>query len=426
MRTETMLVALTIFTVTACQQEAGPPREFGEVVRSAKTREMAPEVSTETRQELVAGMTEFAFDLYGELADEDDNVFVSPYSISVALGMTYAGARGGTETEMGEALHFTLPQEELHPTTNWLDLELASRGEGASGMDGGPFRLGIANAIWGRTGREFVPEYLDLIAENYGSGLRVLDFATDPEASREVINAWVADQTEDRIQDLLPQGSITPDTAMVLTNAIYFNAAWKLAFDPDFSSDGSFTRLSGETVTTNLMNITAEFPYASVDGSQAIELPYDGDELSMVVILPAEGSLEVFEAGMTGQVLSDLIAAMHTTEVMFTMPSFSFTTEYMLKDALMALGMELAFGAADFTGMDPYGSMVISEVVHKAFIAVSEEGTEAAAATGVIMEDTSVSETTTMRVDRPFLFLIRDIETGSVLFLGRVGDPTAE
>jgi serpin B len=198
----------------------GAPAAGGELAKSSQARDTAPSVGGADSGALAAGNTAFALDLYERLRGEDTNLFFSPYSISVALAMAYAGARGGTERQMAGALHYTLPQDTLHPAFNVLDLELASRGEGARGRRGEPFRLHIANALWGQTGYSFLPDFLDLLARNYGAGMRLVDFRTAPEPSRVTINDWVADQTEDRIRDLIPSGVITTATRLVLTNAI--------------------------------------------------------------------------------------------------------------------------------------------------------------------------------------------------------------
>jgi serpin B len=248
----------------------------------------SPSVSAADREHLVGGNSMFAFDLYQYFKDEagEANLFYSPFSISVALAMTYSGARGGTEQQMADTLHFTLPQAQLHPAFNWLDLALASRGEGAKGKDDQGFRLNIVNAIWGQSGYKFLDTFLDALAVNYGAGLRLLDFASDSEASRLTINDWVSDQTEGRIEDLIPQGLINPVTRLVLTNAIYFNAAWAEPFKESQTKDGAFHLLDGVQVTVPMMWHSASYGYAKGGDYQAVELPYDGHELSMVILLP--------------------------------------------------------------------------------------------------------------------------------------------
>ncbi len=260
-----------------------------ETVPPQGEREAAPQVSENVLQALAAGNSVFAFDLYQALRREEGNLFFSPYSISVALAMTYAGARSDTEAQMADVLRFNLPQDRLHPAFNGLDQELAKRGEGAAGVDGEGFRLNIANALWGQTGYPFLPEFLDLLARNYGAGMRLVDFASDAEAARVTINDWVSEQTEGRIKDLIPPDVLDATTRLVLTNAIYFNAAWAKPFQETATADGPFYPLDGEQVTVPFMHQSDTFGYARGDGYQLVELPYSGHELSMVILLPDEG-----------------------------------------------------------------------------------------------------------------------------------------
>ena len=401
----------------------------GEVLKSDKERITSPDVSTSEQALLVEGSSAFAFALYQALKGEEGNLFYSPYSISLALAMTYAGARNETAEQMADTLQFLLEQDKLHPAFNWLDAELASRGEGAQGKGGEEFRLNIANAIWGQKDYDFLPAFLDVLAENYGAGLRILDFITETEASRLAINQWVSDQTEGRIKDLIPQGAIDALTRLVLTNAIYFNAAWKYPFDEDMTANGSFYLLDGGQVIMPMMKQTESFGYAEGKGYQAVELPYDGDELSMVILLPESRNFEAFEEGLQAQQVKDTISALQPIQVALTMPKFEFDSEFSLKDTLAEMGMPIAFSPdeADFSGMTGNPELFISDVVHKAFVAVDEAGTEAAAATAVIVGTTSMPEEPRVEVtlDRPFIFLIRDIETGAILFVGRVLNPGA-
>jgi serpin B len=354
-------------------------------------------------------------------------LFYSPYSISLALAMTYAGARGETEEQMAEALHFTLPQDDLHPAFNALDQELAQRGEGAEGKDEEGFRLNIANAIWGQVDYTFLEAFLDTLAVNYGAGLRVLDFAGAPEPSRVTINDWVSEETEGKIEDLIPQGAIDPLTRLVLTNAIYFNAAWANPFQEEATRDGAFTLLDGSQVTVPMMQQTESFGYTRGDGYQAVELPYDEREMSMVILLPDRDKFEAFEDSLDSKRVQAVIADLKNEEVALTMPKFEFDSRFGLSQALEAMGMPAAFsGGADFSGMTGNKDLFISDVVHKAFVSVDEEGTEAAAATAVIMKLSAVAEEPIpVTIDHPFVFLIRDIETGAILFVGRVADPGA-
>jgi len=400
----------------------------GVAIASEKERVVSPDVPEADMRELVEGNSAFAFDLYRLLAEQrgEGNLFYSPYSISLALAMTYAGARGETETQMADALAFTLPQEQLHPAFNALDQALVSRGEGAEGKDEEGFRLNIANAIWGQRDYAFLDAFLDVLAENYGAGLRVLDFANAPEESRVTINEWVSEETEGKIENLIPQGAIDPLTRLVLTNAIYFNAAWANPFEAEATKDGPFTLLDGSEVTVPMMRQTESFGYAEGEGYQAVELPYDGGEMSMVLLLPEREGFEAFEDSLDGERVQAIVEALEYRQVAVTMPTFEFDSRFGLNQVLAAMGMPAAFsGQADFSGMTDDKDLFISDVVHKAFVSVDEEGTEAAAATAVVMKLSAMpEEPMEVALDHPFLFLIRDIETGTILFVGRVLDPS--
>ncbi len=416
-----VLIAIMLFGLAACAQPV-----LSEVLQSDKQRVTSPVATQAGLATLVDGNSVFAFDLYQTLRETDDNLFYSPYSISLALAMTYAGARGETESQMANTLHFVLPQNQLHPAFNSLDLQLGRRGQDARGKDGEGFRLHIVNAIWGQKDFEFLSEFLDLLAENYGAGLRILDFMKAPEQSRITINEWISDQTEDRIKDLIPQGLINTFTRLVLTNAIYFNAAWQHPFEENATNDGLFHLLDGGEVTVPMMRQAESFGYAEGDGYQVVELPYDGGELSMVILLPSLGQFELFEESINAQRVDDITKNLNPREVALTMPKFEFESSFSLKKTLTAMGMPVAFtDSADFSGMTGYRDLCIAEVVHKAFVSVDEAGTEAAAATAVVMRPTAMPvEPVEVTIDRPFIFLIRDIETGTILFVGRVINPS--
>jgi len=417
-----VLVIVLLLPLIACTQPA-----VAEVLKSDKERITSPDVNPSEQALLVEGNSAFAFELYQALKGEEGNLFYSPYSISLALAMTYAGARNETAEQMADTFQFMLEQDRLHPAFNWLDAELARRGEGAEGKDGEGFRLNIVNAIWGQKDYEFLPDFLDVLAENYGAGLRILDFITETEASRLAINQWVSDQTEGRIKDLIPQGAIDALTRLVLTNAIYFNAAWENPFNEDMTADGPFYLLDGGQVSVPRMKQTEAFGYTEGEGYQAVELLYDGCELSMVILLPEADKFEAFEEGLQAQQVDAIINDLQNTLVTLTMPRFEFDSEFSLKDTLAEMGMPIAFsGGADFSGMTGNRELFISDVVHKAFVAVDEAGTEAAAATAVIMPGSAAPEPPVeVTIDRSFIFLIRDIETGAILFVGRVLNPAA-
>jgi serpin B len=375
---------------------------------------------------LVHGNSVFAFDLYRALLGDQENLFFSPFSISQALAMTYAGAQNDTEAQMAGTLHYRLPQKELHETFYALDQMLTGRETGAKSRDGVGFRLNIANALWGQEGYGFLPEYLALLEESYGAGMRWLDFAADAEAARVTINDWVSDQTEGRILDLIPPGILNSATRLVLTNAIYFNAAWAYPFNEQLTEDAAFILLDGSEVMVPTMLQTESLGYAEGQGYQAVELPYDGGQLSMVLLLPDAGEFAGFEASLNGEQVAGIVQDLERAQVTLTLPKFEFESEFSLASVLARMGMPAAFSSdADFSAMTGARDLSIDAVLHKAFVAVDEEGTEAAAATAVVMAETAslIEDLIEVRVDRPFLFLIRDIETGAILFVGRVVDP---
>jgi serpin B len=402
----------------------------GGLLVSHKQRIISPEVNKTELANLVDGASAFAFDLYQTLKETDGNIFYSPYSISLALAMTYAGARGETEQQMTDTLHFNIPQDHLHPAFNSLDIELSQHGEGAEDKDGEGYRLNIVNAIWGQKDYQFLSTFLDLLAENYGTGLRILDFAKEPEESRITINNWVSDQTEGRIKDLIPEGLIHIYTRLVLTNAIYFNAAWQNPFEDGKTSNGPFYLRSGDEVDVPMMKQTASLGYTEFDGLQAIELPYDGNEISMIILLPGNNRFAEFEKSIDNQQVEEIIESIEHRRITLSMPKFEFESSFSLKEALSIMGMAVAFSLeADFSGMAGNRDLYIDDVVHKTFISTDEAGTEAAAATAVIMRSIGASEKPIkpfeVTIDRPFVFFIRDIKTGTILFVGRLVDPSS-
>jgi serpin B len=437
---QALLVLIVISLLAGCSRGPSPPSgsaqaaysgEAGaiEKVESSQPREASPHVGKADQAALVAGNTDFAFSLYQVLRPQDGNLFFSPYSLSMALAMTYAGARGETERQMAKALHFKPPQVNLHPAFDALDLTLAQRGRGAAGTRGEPFRLTVANALWGQQGYHFLPTYLDLLARNYGAGMRLVNFG-DPEPARRAINDWVANQTELKIQNLVPPGVIRPgQTMLILTNAIYFDAAWLHRFNPRMNCPGEFTLLDGKKVGVEMMRQTEEFGYTEGDGYQAVELPYSDQELSMVILLPRPGRFESFDTTLSADRVKKILKGLPpfaTTRVALTMPKFEYESPFTLNKTLAALGMYDAFtGAADFSGMDGKHFLYITDVLHKALVRVNEEGTQAAAATAIAMAGGAAapSRIVEFTVDRPFIFLIRDRATGAVLFVGRVLNP---
>jgi serpin B len=387
---------------------------------------------------LVNGNSAFTFDLYQKLkGTKDGNFFYSPYSISAALAMTYAGARGNTAQQMEDTLHFALDQERLHSSFNTLDQELKQRGKDLEmyvlnpdgemvqeKVDG--FRLNIVNAFWGQKGYNFLPEYLDMIKQYYGGEINTLDFAKEPEPSRLEINRWASEKTEGRIKDVLPTGSIKPLTRFILANAIYFKARWEYQFAPSLTKADTFYLTDGNKVTVPLMHQKGQRSYAEDNAYQALRLPYLGGELGMVVLLPREGQFENFEDSLDAQKLNSIIGKLEPREVNVTLPKFTFESNYNLVQTLPEMGMTDAFspGTADFSGMTGNKEIYIGLAIHKTFIAVDEVGTEAAAVTvisgfGAAPPPVPVDFT----ANRPFIFLIQDIKTGTILFIGRVLNP---
>jgi len=401
-------------------------RVFGE---NGQVPKQAPDGMDSLWRVLVkSGNNAFALDLYGKLSEQEGNLFFSPYSISTALAMTYAGARGNTAAQMAEVMHFNLPQEWLHPAFGTLILYLQVRQQ----QEGG-YELAVANALWGQKGYPWLNEFLELTRENYGAGLRLqeVDFAGDTEGARQTINDWVEEETREKILELLQEGDINVETALVLTNAIYFKGDWASRFKENRTRPGPFTLSDGSKVEVPMMHQTEEFGYMETDGLQALELPYAGEELSMLVLLPREiEGLAELEESLTVVKLDEWLGALREREVDVYLPRFKMVSRFELSEVLKALGMTDAFDPqnADFTGMmaprDIEGPLWISMVIHKAFVDVNEEGTEAAAATAVIMQGLDgPEEPAIFRADHPFLFLIRDNASGSILFMGRVIDP---
>ena len=400
----------------------------GKVSISKLERVSNPDVISSDIEKLVAGNTAFAFDLYNAVRNQDGNMVYSPYSISLAFAMAYGGAKGDTAAQMAETLHYTLPGEQFHPAVNALDLDLAGRPTEAAGVDEKDrFQLNIANSLWGQDGWSFLPDYLDLLAINYGAGMRLVDFKIDPEGARQQINDWTSDQTKNRIKDIIPPGVIDILTRLVLVNAIYFKATWEYEFEANFTFDRQFSLLNGDIVSVPMMqdNQPKNLSYAAGDGWQAVALPYKGGLTEMVIVLPDNGNFEAFESGLTLEEYEQFLAAMEPQAVILSMPRFSFETRFGLKDILAGMGLQAAFdpNAADFSGIDGLRDLYIGDAIHKAFIAVDEKGTEAAAATALVMMEASLPQGIVLTIDRPFFYVIRDVPTGTVLFMGRVVDP---
>ena len=397
----------------------------------------SPEPATDLKvAELVAANSAFSVDLYREIADADGNGIFSPHSISLALAMTYAGAAGDTRNQMERVLGFDALLERVHPAFHDLHSHLDSGGEETAGGESKGFRLSVANAVWGQRGRDYLAPFVGELARHYGAGLMEADFAGAPEPSRSRINAWVGDQTEQRITDLIAPGVVNSATRLVLANAVYFKAAWHLPFDKDDTSPLPFHLLDGREVDVPMMRRLGKFGYARGDGVQAVELLYEGHQMAMVILLPDEGQFELFESALDVELVHQALSGLEMRQVLLTMPRFEIDAGFNLSTILAEMGMPTAFngGAVDFSAMDgkscaltPRDCLSISDVVHRAFISVDEEGTEATAATAVVAGITRAvdppPEPVALTIDRPFIFLIHHRETGAILFLGRVMQP---
>lgn len=368
----------------------------------------------------------FAVDLLGELAaKESENLFFSPNSIETALAMTCAGARGATADQMAKVLHLPPKDGDIHRDFGRFLREL-NASKTADGKARG-YELSVANALWGQKGYPFLRGFVSLLRKNYGAGLEEVDYEHDSEGAREKINAWVEKKTRDRIKDLIGQGVLKPTTRLVLTNAIYFKGSWAEQFAKEATREEPFHLSAGRQKTVHLMHRTGRFDYMETDTVQALKLPYAGDDLSMIVLLPRKvDGLAALERFLSPDQLSEWFSELARRRVEVFLPRFKVTAQFELNSTLTALGMSDAFDAAraDFSGMTGNRDLMLSNVIHKAFVEVNEEGTEAAAATGAVIALTSAPlPPPVFRADHPFLFVIREEKSGAMLFVGRLADP---
>ena len=429
-KTAAVIAAMLALSAAACGGDvtASGPQVAGLVASDLDRR--SPEAPAGDMAAAAAGNNAFAAAAYALLAEQEQgNLVYSPASIRLALAMAYAGAKGDTAREMAEVLRFDLEGEALHAALNALDQELASRNRVEPPDPDGverKVRLSIANAIWGQQGYEFVPEFLDTLAAHYGAGMRVVDFIAAAEAARTAINAWVAEETNGRITDLIPEGVLNEMTRLVLTNTVYLDATWASIFEKEATAEASFFRLDGSEVRVPTMHQEAYYRYASGDGWAAVELAYVGDELAMLFVVPDAGRFAEVEGRVGDDLLDQVVAGLGGERVRLALPKFEFRFKASVADLLAEMGMPTAFvpDLADFSGMTLAENLFIADVIHEAFIKVDEEGTEAAAATAVVMEATAApADPIRLTVDRPFLFSLYDRATGEILFLGRVLDP---
>ncbi len=407
---------------------------FGEKAeRRSDTSLPAPHKRTEGLQSFARDHNDFALALYGQLLQRPGNLFFSPFSIRTALGMTSAGARGETAVQMSKALRFAVSDHTLHEAFGEIIRQLNAAG-------GGKYEMAVANSLWSQAGAPLKTEFLESIARHYGGGMNVVDFRSSAGAARVVINRWVEDMTKRRIREFIPPSGLDADTRLVLVNAVYFKGTWVLQFRKVATRDEPFSLEGGGKVQAPLMHQHEEVRYLRAGGCQAVDLDYQGGDLSMLVLLPEKkDGLRVLEKRLSTRMLHDCVAKMIVREVELFLPRFRLTWGTIeLGVYLRALGMPLAFTRfqADFSGINGHepphdDSLFISAVFHKTFVEVNEEGTEAAAATGVDMPRTAAPPSKpppipVFRADHPFLFAIRDRKSGAILFLGRVADPTRE
>ncbi|MBE9041687.1 serpin family protein [Oscillatoriales cyanobacterium LEGE 11467] len=404
-------------------------------LRPTFSQETAIEKPAEINQ-LVEGNSAFALDLYDRLRQEkaNENLFFSPYSISTALAMTYGGARGETELEMARVLHFSLDRNSLHASFAQLIAAVETPPTPANHFRDrqDPFyQLSTANRLWGQQGESFEPQFLNLLEQYYDSGLETVDFIGDTVACRHQINAWVAQQTQDKIQDLIGKDILNEQTRFVLTNAIYFQGDWLVPFDPERTQNETFTTASGAEIEVPMMYQKDYFDYTQVEGWQVLELPYRGETLSMVVLLPdTTEDLETLEQRFTPERLQEWLSSVTSpvkfdelVQIQVWLPKFKVTSEFELNQILSMMGMPSAFGdRSDFSGINGQNDLFLTHVIHKAFVEVNETGTEAAAATAIGASRGS-PPSIEFRANRPFVFLIRHRDSGTILFLGRVVNP---
>jgi serine protease inhibitor len=394
------------------------------LIRSELTR--APERAT-ARAAAVAAVSAFSAEVFAAVTGSSAaNLVCSPYSVAVALGMAVQGAHGATARQILHVLHGD-QSAALADGLNSIDLTLAGRSGAVPGTDDKDKRveLTFASSLWGQRDVSWSRPFLDVLAKDFGTGMRVVDYA-EAEAARSAINAWVSQQTRGRIKKLVPAGVLSVDTHLVLANALYFKAPWQTPFKIRRTREAPFHRLDSSTADAKLMTGVGT-RYARGPGWVAVDLPYARRQLAMTVVVPDTGQFTAVQAGVTGDWLTDLLTALEPAPIEVSLPRWTSRSQLDLKDALADLGMPLAFAdGADFTRMSAQVSLKLSAVLHEGFIAVDEAGTEAAAATGVVAETTSLFiPGRSVVADRPFLYVIHDVPTRTPLFLGRVLDPTA-
>lgn len=420
MRKLLLVFSVLIWILTACVPTTMPT---GGYIESSLKRDTNPDVSAVLLQALSDGNAQFAFDFYRQIHSEEGNLVFSPLSLSLALSMTLSGARGITQQEMLQALSMEFLGDDLHPAYNALLLQIAaSENAELNQEEGSPFRLNIANSIWGQEGADFEQAFLDGLARHYGAGIYQVDYGNDSKGAQEKINGWVSDETEAKIPKLIPDGVLDPSTRLVLVNAIYFKASWAFPFLDNATQEAPFYLLDGSTKMVQMMNSPQIYgKYLETENYMLISLRYLSKDFDMLLIVPDEGKFKAVEESLTPEALAEAIQSLQPRGLNLYMPKFDIRTPLDAIPPLEALGMQAAFGDADFSGISKSMSLFISDVVHEATITVDEKGTEAAAATAVVMQESSAPEGTV--IDRPFMFAIQHQPSGTILFMGRVVEP---
>ncbi len=392
------------------------------MLMGALTSRPAVSVAGENLTALVTGNNTFALDLYAQLRGTPGNLFFSPYSVSACLAMTYAGARGETARQMAQTLHFNADQDEVSSAFGELQRQL-NAAEEKKGI-----QLNVANGLWAQEGHPFLPAFLQAAQNTYQAKVNQVDFRTQAEPVREQVNDWVSQKTQGKITNLLQPGTVDASTRLILANAIYFKGKWTRQFNKTNTTNAPFWVTPVQNVQAPLMSLSADFKYAEPQGLQLLDMPYAAGDLSMVVLLPRQiDGLKTVAGALNASTLNNWLSQARQEKVNVFLPRFKLTAQFTLGDVLEQMGMKDPFSrTADFSGMDGARDLFISAVVHKAFVDVNEEGTEAAAATGTVMRTLAVRPraTPTFRGDHPFIFLIRDTHSGSILFVGQVSDPT--
>jgi len=403
----------------------------GDQAKSDKSRDQSAEISQADLDAQIANNTNFSIELFRKLTGntefQNKNIVFSPFSLSLTTAMLSAGATNNTLDEINQAMHFNTDQLMLHNAFNTLDLAYASRAGSYSRVDNstGEIQLNITNALWGQTDYSFEDAFLDTLAVNYGAGMNLVNFVTDPEIARTEINQWVSTQTNNKITDAMPRGSVNIDTRLVLTNTVYLKADWFKPFSVPSTREQDFVSLDGTTVTTPFMNQDASFSYLQAADVTAVEMPFVGENLAMLIVMPDAGSFETYESSFDKAELARVMSNLQNARILLSMPKFNFETDLPLKDTLISLGIEDAFkeNIADLSGIDDTTKLFVFSAIHKAFITVEESGLEAGAFTGFGVNVSSLPPS--IIIDNPFLFIIRDTINDSILFFGRVLDPSS-